>query len=110
MEIYRSFVVRLVRNYVMGSVAALVMIGTVMMVSTLQFPKAQLMHLIVIVAISLLSMTGFEWLALKRQLRPIRRFFAAKRTDRAELNGIYERIHRLPEQAAYRILGPHLFG
>ena len=110
MEIYRSFVVRLLRNYVMGSVAALVMIGTVMMVSTLQFPKAQLMHLIVIVAISLLSMTGFEWLALKRQLRPIRRFFAAKRTDRAELNGMYERIHRLPEQAAYRILGPHLFG
>ena len=54
MEVYRSFIFRLVRNYLIGSLTAVFVVGTVIMVSTLQMPNVQYVRLIIIVLISLL--------------------------------------------------------
>lgn len=110
MEVYRSFIFRLIRNYLFGSMAAVFVVGTVVMVSTLQIPNIQFVRLIIIVLISLLFMLVAELITLWAQLGPIRQFFAAEHHEKAELTKMYETIHRFPGQTIYRILGPHMLG
>ncbi|CAI6083996.1 hypothetical protein PAECIP112173_04144 [Paenibacillus sp. JJ-100] len=110
MEVYRAFIFRLLRNYLIGSLTAVFVVGTVVMVSTLQIPNIQYVRLIVIVLISILFMLVAELITLWAQLGPIRQFFAAEHHEKTELNQIYERIHRFPGQTIYRIIGPHMLG
>lgn len=110
MEVYRSFIFRLMRNYLIGSLGAVFVVGTVVMVSTLQIPNIQFVRLIIIVLISLLFMLVAELMTLWAQLSPIRQFFAAEHHEKAELTKMYESIHRFPGKTIYRILGPHMLG
>lgn len=110
MEAYRSFIFRLIRNYLIGSLAAVFVVGTVVMVSTLQIPNIQFVRLIFIVLISLLFMLVAELITLWVQLGPIRQFFTSEHHERDELNHMYEKIHRFPGQTIYRIMGPHMLG
>lgn len=110
MEIYRSFIFRLVRNYLVGSLGAVFVVGTVVMVSTLQIPNIEFLRLILVVFISLLFMLAAEGIALQIQLKPIRQFFAEEHHERAELSRMYEVIHHFPVRTIYRIMGPHLLG
>jgi len=110
LEAYRSFIFRLIRNYLIGSLAAVFVVGTVVMVSTLQIPNIQFVRLIFIVLISLLFMLVAELITLWVQLGPIRQFFTSEHHERDELNHMYEKIHRFPGQTIYRIMGPHMLG
>ena len=74
MEVYRSFIFRLLRNYLIGSLSAILVVGTVVMISTLQVPNIQYVRLIVIVLISILFMLVAELITLWAQLGPIRQF------------------------------------
>nr|WP_145405697.1 HD-GYP domain-containing protein [Paenibacillus xylanexedens] len=110
MEVYRAFIFRLLRNYLIGSLTAIFVVGTVIMVSTLQVPHIQYVRLVVIVLISILFMLVAELITLWFQLGPIRHFFAAEHHEKTELEQMYERIHRFPGQTIYRIIGPHMLG
>lgn len=111
MEVYRSFILRLLRNYLIGSLGAVFVVGTVVMVSTLQIPNIQFLRLLAIVLISLVFMLSAEWFAFRVQLMPIRRFFVTtERHSKAQMNSMYEKIHRFPGRTIYRIMIPHLLG
>ncbi|WP_440115863.1 HD-GYP domain-containing protein [Paenibacillus sp. QZ-Y1] len=110
MEVYRSFIFRLVRNYLIGSLTAVFVVGTVVMASTLQISNVQYVRLIIIVLVSLLFMLVAEGITLRTQLGPLRHFFASEHHEKDELTRMYEHIHRLPGQTIYRILGPHMLG
>ena len=109
MQLYKSFLKQLIRNYMIGSIAVLV-VGGVLMVTTLEIPIEEGARLVVILTISFMVMIASELTVFLRHLRPIHAGFHEGHTDLETLEKAYLSIHRMPRLAVYRIFGPHLLG
>ncbi|MFD2331187.1 HD domain-containing phosphohydrolase [Cohnella sp. GCM10020058] len=107
---YRSLVIRLVRNYIIGSVVAVLGVGGAILSGSLSLPRVELLHLQAILLISLLTMFVAEYFAFRRHIAPIRELFRSERPALAQIEAAYLRAHRLPSLAVTRTLGPHLLG
>lgn len=60
MQLYKSFLKQLIRNYMIGSIAAVLVVGGVLMVTTLEIPIEEGVRLVVILAISFMVMIASE--------------------------------------------------
>ncbi|OWA35436.1 hypothetical protein B9G55_12400 [Saccharibacillus sp. O16] len=107
---YRRFLRRLVRNYIIGSVLAVLCLGGAVMTSALKLPIGGFDALFVVLFISFLVMMSLELLTFSRQVRPIRSLFLEDQPSLDHIRDAYLQIHRLPALSVLRILGPHLFG
>ncbi|MDO7906683.1 HD domain-containing protein [Paenibacillus sp. JX-17] len=110
MPVFISFIKVLIRNYILGSVLAVMVVGMVFIVSTLEIPELEYLRLMILVLVSLMVMLAFEFVVFLFQLRPLRLFFQDKHASLQDLNRMYIRVHRFPLMSVYRIMGPHLFG
>ncbi|MBU5347512.1 HD-GYP domain-containing protein [Paenibacillus lautus] len=110
MQLYKSFLKQLIRNYMIGSIAAVLVVGGVLMVTTLEIPIEEGARLVVILTISFMVMIASELTVFLRHLRPIHAGFNEGHTDLETLEKAYLSIHRMPRLAVYRIFGPHLLG
>lgn len=109
-RLYRDFLKRLIFNYIVGSIMAVMVLGSVVMITTLGISLVENKRLILILSLSLVVMMTAELTVFFRQLRPIRRGLFNKSTDLSVIEKAYAQTHRLPMLSTYRILGPHLVG
>ncbi|NGZ77306.1 HD domain-containing phosphohydrolase [Saccharibacillus alkalitolerans] len=107
---YRRFLRRLVRNYIIGSVLAVLCLGGAVITSALRLPIGGFDALFVVLFSSFVIMVSLELLAFSRQVKPIRSLFLTEKPALEDIRNAYMRIHRLPSLSVLRILGPHLFG
>ena len=81
MQLYKSFLKQLIRNYMIGSIAAVLVVGGVLMVTTLEIPIEEGARLVVILTISFMVMIASELTVFLRHLRPIHAGFHEGHTD-----------------------------
>lgn len=110
MQLYKSFLKQLVRNYMIGSIAAVLVVGGVLLVTTLEISFEEGARLMIILAISFMIMSVSELSVFLKQLKPIRAVFEEENPDLDLLEKAYLHVHRMPRLAVYRIFGPHLLG
>ncbi|WP_223299315.1 hypothetical protein [Paenibacillus darwinianus] len=110
MSIYKNFIRRLIRDYLIGSMIAVLGIGSIFIFSALKVPFYEALLLLVILLISLIIMVYAELFVFSRHLRPIRNLFQQSTPSVEMLESVYLHTHRFPILAVKRIFGPHLFG
>lgn len=110
MTVYKTFVSRLLLQYVVGAVIAIVTIGGLMIFMPFSLSQQECYLIIGILAFSVCTMLVLEAIILKRQIKPIKLAFLEGVDSFQSMQNVYFRAHRYPELAARRILGPHLFG
>ncbi|MEW9701047.1 HD domain-containing phosphohydrolase [Paenibacillus sp. SI8] len=107
---YKQFLSDLVRNYVLGSTAAVIVVGGVIISTTLRISNAELVRLFAIMIASLIVMMVSEFIVFRRQLKPIHRMVQQEVPDLASIREAYLQTHRFPALSVKRILGPHFLG
>ncbi|QDH21538.1 HD domain-containing phosphohydrolase [Saccharibacillus brassicae] len=107
---YRRFLRRLVRNYIVGSVLAVLCVGGAVISSALKLPIGGFDRIFIVLLVSFLVMISLELLTFARQVRPIRGLFLKEHPSLDEIRDAYVQIHRLPALSVLRIMGPHMLG
>lgn len=110
MQLYRSFLNQLIRNYVIGSLIAVLVVGGVLLITTLEISYIEGVRLLSVIGLSFLIMISVEIFVFMRHLRLIRQTLHSSNADLETLEAAYFQTHRMPRQAVYRIFGPHLLG
>lgn len=108
--LYRSFLNKLVRNYLLGSLLAVMVVSSAIVLTTLDVPPREYKRLVLILVLSLAVMAITEFWVFFKHIRPIRNGLLGNPSDFNVLEKAYVQTHRLPQLAVYRILGPHLLG
>jgi HD-GYP domain-containing protein (c-di-GMP phosphodiesterase class II) len=111
LRVYRQFIIHTIRNYIIGSLAAVGGVGGVLIFSTLKVSPNEYVLLAGFLLISILVMIGGEAIVFRSHMRPIRGvYFDGKPPTLAELEAAYQQALRFPALSVKRIFGPHLFG
>lgn len=110
MPTYRSFIYRMLRNYIAGSGLAVIGVGGAIVGMSLDLRPGQPAVIAFILLLSAVCMTAIEGVVMYRHLKPIRQLFRTAQPDAAAVRHAYYRTHRLPGLAVGRIMGPHLLG
>ncbi|MFD2610943.1 HD-GYP domain-containing protein [Paenibacillus gansuensis] len=110
MTLFTLFIKRLVRNYLFGSSAAVLGVGSVLLFSTLEVSVRETWILLGVMISSLMIMFSFELALFYRHIGPIRRAFSEGEPGILVLKQAYIQTHRFPILSVQRIFGPHLFG
>ncbi len=110
MNLYGGFLKKQIRNYIFGSVVAVLAVGSLILLSSLEISTIEYFRLLIILLISFAIMAVVEISVFIRQIRPIRTALTEHRPTLAKLEEAYLHTHRLPKLAVQRILGPHLLG
>ncbi|NMO98109.1 HD domain-containing phosphohydrolase [Paenibacillus lemnae] len=110
MQLYKSFLHQLIRNYVIGSLIAVAVVGGVMLTTTVKFSYIEGIRLLGVIGGSFFIMLTAEFYYFFKHLRLIREALQDQDAGLGKLEEAYLRAHRMPRQAVYRIFGPHLLG
>ncbi|MDR6554324.1 HD domain-containing phosphohydrolase [Paenibacillus qinlingensis] len=110
MLIYRKFLRDLLRNYVMGSGIAVLVVGGVIISTTLSISGVELFRLFIIMIFSLCVMMLAELLMFRRHIRPIRVLIGQETPSLETIREAYLQTHRFPALSVMRIIGPHFLG
>lgn len=110
MNLYGGFLKKQIRNYIFGSVVAVLAVGSLILLSSLGISTVEYFRLLIILLISFAIMAVVEISVFIRQIRPIRAALTEHRPALAMLEEAYLHTHRLPKLAVQRILGPHFLG
>ncbi len=108
MKIYKTFIVELLKNYLLGS--AMAIIGIVIGLNMTTISLHDLIVLFGILAISIIIMFFFEYLTFHRYIQPIKAALTTENPSLPLLNIAYIQTHRIPSLSGYRILGPRFIG
>lgn len=106
MQLYKSFLKQLVRNYMIGSIAAVLVVGGVLLVTTLEISFEEGARLMIILAISFMIMSVSELSVFLKQLKPIRAVFEEENPDLDLLEKAYLHVHRMPRLRLSHIRPP----
>ncbi|SFC91761.1 HAMP domain-containing protein [Bacillus sp. OV322] len=107
---YRTFIKKLIRNYVIGSLTAVFGVGGIFIFFALKVSAEEIVSLLSILFISLVVMLFAEFIVFSRHIRPIRSLFLESSPDFSMLQSVYFQTHRFPILAIKRIIGPHFLG
>ncbi|MFC3750179.1 HD domain-containing phosphohydrolase [Paenibacillus sp. GCM10012306] len=110
MIIYKAFLRKQIRNYLFGSVVAVLAVGSVLLISSLELSVLEYGRLFLVLLFSFLVMSLLEISLFLKHVKPIRTALRTPEPTLELLEKAYQYAHRLPKHAVYRILGPHLFG
>ncbi|PLT34496.1 HD-GYP domain-containing protein [Bacillus sp. V5-8f] len=109
-SVYKKFINQLIRDYLIGSAAAVLGVGSIFIFFALKVSVDEVVRLFFILVISLVIMVICELFVFSRHVRPIRNLFQQSRPSLETLRSVYVHTHRFPILAIKRIFGPHLFG
>lgn len=110
MRLYRSFLRNQIRNYIFGSAVAVLAVGSLLMLSSLEISRVEYYRLLLVLACSFVIMATIEITVFLRQIRPIRAALVQENAVLTMLEEAYLHTHQLPKRAIQRIMGPHLLG
>ncbi len=107
---YAAFLARLLRNYLFGSMIAVIGVGGSLVFFTLVVTKREAALLGGIMLVSMLIMIGLELFVFFRHIRPIRQALLQPAPSSGELAAAYLQTHRFPILAVKRTMLPHFMG
>jgi HD-GYP domain-containing protein (c-di-GMP phosphodiesterase class II) len=110
MNDYKTFVRLLVRNYVLGSLVAIICVLFLFFIPLLNSARQEQGALLWVMGVSTLTLLITEYRAFRWQLGPIGRLFEATDITEQMFMDAYLRVHHLPILTVKRLLGPHLVG
>lgn len=110
MRLYRGFLRNQIRNYVFGSTVAVLAVGSLLMLSSLEVSRVEYYRLLLVLVFSFVIMVSIEIRVFLRQIRPIRAALVQENAALPMLEEAYLHTHQLPKRAIQRIMGPHLLG
>lgn len=110
MDIYGAFLKKQIGNYLFGSVVAVLAVGSLILLSSLEISTVEYFRLMIVLMISFVIMAVLEITTFFRHIEPIRTAMKQKEPTLAAMEKAYLHTHRLPRYAVQRILGPHLLG
>ncbi|UKS26402.1 HD domain-containing protein [Paenibacillus sp. HWE-109] len=110
MQIYKKFLLDLIRNYIIGSGVAVIVVGGVIISTTLTISDVEMVRIFFIMISSLCVMMYAEFLMFRRHMKPIRMMLEQEKPDIATIREAYLQTHRFPALSVKRILGPHFLG
>ena len=108
--LYRALLGALLRNYLLGSAVAVLGLGSIILLNTLNVPLSELKLLLGVLVVSLTSMLAIELAAFRRHMKPIKLALNSDDPSREELRTAYWQAHRFPLLAVKRTFGPHFLG
>ncbi|MGG1553656.1 HD domain-containing phosphohydrolase [Paenibacillus ferrarius] len=109
-QVYLKFLRNLIRNYLWGSGLAVLIVGGVMISTTLAISGEELLRLFLILASSLGVMVISEIVVFRRHMQPIRALVLQAAPDLTMIRTAYVQTHRFPALSVQRIMGPHFLG
>ncbi|WP_168118677.1 HD domain-containing phosphohydrolase [Paenibacillus sp. HB172176] len=109
-KLYAAFLRTLLRNYLFGSMVAVLGFGGIIIFNTLNIPMDELLLLILVLFTALLFMLASELFVFFRHLRPIANILLEEEPSQEQLEEAYIRTHRFPLLAVQRTFGPHFLG
>ncbi|UFT99176.1 HD domain-containing protein [Radiobacillus kanasensis] len=107
---YRSFQRILIRNYILGSLIAVIVIGSTFIFQTINVDTDDRIWFALIIACSFPVMFISEYLVFSYHIKPIKRILPNQQASLEELERAYQRTQELPFLTVKRILIPHYFG
>ncbi|KRF01731.1 hypothetical protein ASG89_25565 [Paenibacillus sp. Soil766] len=110
MGIYRKFLRDLLRNYMMGSGIAVLVVGGVIISTTLTISGVEMLRVFIIMISSLCVMMFAEFLVFRRHISPIREMMGQEEPSLDTIRAAYLQTHRFPALSVMRIMGPHFLG
>lgn len=110
MKIFDQFERRLLKNYIVGSTAAVLGVGSVFLFTTLRFSTYEFFVLCAILVSSSTVMFSLEYVFFRRHIAVFRNYFSKKHPGLQLAEKAYFHAHHFPIRTVKRILGPHLFG
>lgn len=110
MRIYHQFILKLLRNYIVGSTIAIIGVGGLFIFSILDISPQEFRILGGVLFCSLLVMIGVELIVFLSHIKPIRVVFDEERPSLEHIQQAYLHAQRFPFLAVKRIYGPHLLG
>lgn len=110
MRLYRIFLKNQIRNYIFGSAIAVLAVGSLIMLSSLEISRVEYFRLLLVLAFSFIIMAVTEIGVFVNQIKPIRAALLEDNSTLAVLEKAYLHTHQLPRLAVLRIMGPHLLG
>ncbi|WP_051128333.1 HD domain-containing phosphohydrolase [Paenibacillus sp. HW567] len=110
MDLFAAFLRKQIRNYMFGSVVAVLAVGSLVLLSSLQISKVEYLRLSIVLLLSFVIMVFTEISIFIKQMKPLRAALNEQKPTLAMLEKAYLQTHRLPKVAVHRILGPHLLG
>ncbi|GAB6992059.1 HD-GYP domain-containing protein [Paenibacillus pini] len=108
--LYQLFLKKLLRNYIVGSMFAVLVVGSAIVLTTLEVPGPEYKRMMYILLVSLAVMLVTELIVFFVHIKPIRKGLLEPEGGFDVLEKAYLQTHKLPMLAIYRILGPHLLG
>lgn len=110
MKIYDQFERRLLKNYIIGSAAAVLGVGGVFLFTTLRFTTSEFFVLCGILVSSCFIMFLLEYLFFRMHTAVFRKYFSKNHPGLQLAEKAYFHAHHFPIRTVKRILGPHLLG
>lgn len=110
MRLYRRFLKNQIRNYIFGSAVAVLAVGSLILLSSLEISSIEYFRLLLVLALSFVIMAVMEIGVFINQIRPVRTALYEDNLTLSMLEEAYLHTHQLPKRAVQRIMGPHLLG
>lgn len=108
--LYYAFRNKLVRNYIFGSLFAVWIVGSALVLTTISISPQEIKRLAIIFACSMAVMVAVESWVFTRHVRPIRQGLFCRTCTVQTIETAYRQAHKLPQLAVFRILVPHFLG
>jgi HD-GYP domain-containing protein (c-di-GMP phosphodiesterase class II) len=108
--LYDQFKKRLIKNYILGSTAAVIGVGGIFVFTTLRFSLQEIYVMTGILVISFIFMFILEYLFFKMHIKVFEMYFAKQHPSIPLAEKAFFHAHHLAVRTVKRILGPHLFG
>ncbi|OZB90747.1 HD-GYP domain-containing protein [Paenibacillus sp. XY044] len=108
--LYYAFRNKLVRNYIFGSLFAVFVVGSAIVLTTISVSPQEIKRLVSILAASVVVMIAAESWVFRRHIQPIKEGLSSRPCTVHAVEKAYRQAHRLPQKAVFRILVPHFLG
>ncbi|MCL6587735.1 MAG: HD domain-containing protein, partial [Anoxybacillus sp.] len=110
METYKRTLLYLFRNYMIGSLIAVIGVGSTLMTMTLDVMKSDLYLLLFVQFISLFIMFALEYRTFQKDISPIRTLFFSPHFSEQQFYFALVQAKRFPLLTVRRIFIPHFLG
>ncbi|MFD2670905.1 HD domain-containing phosphohydrolase [Marinicrinis sediminis] len=107
---YHSFVRQVVKNYLVGSSIAVILLGGAFIFFSARIAASEFIYLFFLMMISCTVMVTMELWFFRKHLKPIKDVFVQSNPSWQQLKEAYVHIHRMPLLSIFRIFGPHFLG
>ncbi|WP_226037263.1 HD-GYP domain-containing protein [Aquibacillus saliphilus] len=107
---FKQFQTNIIRNYILGSLVAVIIVGSTFISQTLELPAEDLGLLLIVLLISILSMFVSEFLVFRLHIQPIKDGFDKGNSSLGNLRSAYLGTLQFPLLTFKRIMLPHFLG